>query len=139
MSLVQPVVCRLVPEAFEASMLLKTELSLLIFSSRELQEHSTPGKVLNYLLVGNQRFREGRRLKRDFSRQVAATAASQHPMAVVLSGVDSRTPVEIIFDLGIGDVFSVRVAGSIVTPEVLGSIEFWVYCGRSKVNCCCWS
>ena len=103
---------------------IEDRIQFVDFSSRELQEHSTPDKVLNYLLVGNQRFREGRRLKRDFSRQVAATAASQHPMAVVLSGVDSRTPAEIIFDLGIGDVFSVRVAGSIVTPEVLGSIEF---------------
>ena len=54
-------------------------------------------------------------------------------MAVVLSGVDSRTPAEIIFDLGIGDVFSVRVAGSIVTPEVLGSIEFGCAAAGAKL------
>ena len=118
---------------FRGKYAIEDRIEFVDFSSRELQEHSTPDKVLNYLLVGNQRFREGRRLKRDFSRQVIATAASQHPMAVVLSGVDSRTPVEIIFDLGIGDVFSVRVAGSIVTPEVLGSIEFGCAAAGAKL------
>ena len=118
---------------FRGKYAIEDRIEFVDFSSRELQEHSTPDKVLNYLLVGNQRFREGRRLKRDFSRQVAATAASQHPMAVVLSGVDSRTPAEIIFDLGIGDVFSVRVAGSIVTPEVLGSIEFGCTAAGAKL------
>ena len=88
---------------------------------------------MNYLLAGNQRFQEGLRLERDFNRLVNATAESQHPMAVVLSGVDSRTPAEIIFDLGIGDVFSVRVAGSIVTPEVLGSIEFGCAAAGAKL------
>ena len=80
--------------------------------------------MLNYLLAGNKRFQEGRRLERDSNRLISATAESQHPMAVVLSGIDSRTPAEIIFDLGIGDIFNVRVAASIVTPDVLGSIEF---------------
>lgn len=112
---------------------IEDRIEFIDFSSRELQEHATPSKALSYLLAGNQRFREGRRLKRDFSRLMTATAASQHPMAVVLSGIDSRTPAEIIFDLGIGDVFSVRVAGNIVTPEVLGSIEFGCVAAGAKL------
>ena len=103
---------------------IEDRIEFVDFSSRELQEQITPEEALSYLLAGNQRFRNERRLKRDFSRQVRDTASSQHPMAVVLSCIDSRTPPEIIFDLGLGDIFSVRVAGNIVTPEVLGSIEF---------------
>ena len=103
---------------------IEDRIEFVDFSSRELQEQITPEEALSYLLAGNQRFRSERRLKRDFSRQVRDTASSQHPMAVVLSCIDSRTPPEIIFDLGLGDIFSVRVAGNIVTPEVLGSIEF---------------
>jgi carbonic anhydrase/SulP family sulfate permease len=112
---------------------IEDRIEFIDFSSRELQEHATPNKALSYLLAGNQRFREGHRLKRDFSRFITATAASQHPMAVVLSGIDSRTPAEIIFDLGIGDVLSVRVAGNIVTPEVLGSIEFGCVAAGAKL------
>ena len=112
---------------------IEDRIEFIDFSSRELQERATPSKALSYLLAGNQRFREGRRLKRDFNRFITATAASQHPMAVVLSGIDSRTPAEIIFDLGIGDVFSVRIAGNIVTPEVLGSIEFGCVAAGAKL------
>ena len=112
---------------------IEDRIEFIDFSSRELQEHATPSKALSYLLAGNQRFREGRRLQRDFNRLITATAASQHPMAVVLSGIDSRTPAEIIFDLGIGDVFSVRIAGNIVTPEVLGSIEFGCVAAGAKL------
>ncbi len=112
---------------------IEDRIQFVDFSNRELQEHSTPDEVLNYLLAGNQRFQEGRRLERDYSRLVAATAESQHPMAVVLSGIDSRAPAEIIFDLGIGDVFNVRVAANIVTPEVLGSIEFGCAAAGAKL------
>ena len=112
---------------------IKNRIEFVDFSSRELQEHSTPDKALSYLLAGNQRFQEGRRLQRDFNRQVTSTAVSQHPMAVVLSCIDSRTPAEIIFDLGLGDIFSVRVAGNIVTPEVLGSIEFGCVAAGAKL------
>ncbi|MEO2000819.1 MAG: carbonic anhydrase, partial [Pirellulales bacterium] len=112
---------------------IEDRIQFVDFSSRELQEHLTPDKVLDYLLAGNQRFQEGRRLERDYGRLVAATAESQHPMAVVLSGIDSRAPAEIIFDLGIGDVLNVRVAAHIVTPEVLGSIEFGCAAAGAKL------
>ena len=100
------------------------QIQYVDFSSRELQRELTPRRALEYLRAGNERFRTGKQLKRDLSRQVVATAVGQHPVAVVLSCIDSRSPAELLFDLGLGDVFSVRVAGNICTTEVLGSIEF---------------
>lgn len=94
------------------------------YSTRELQEAMTPEQVLQILKDGHARFKAGRRLMRDLGRQVEATAAGQHPLAVVLSCIDSRTPTELIFDLGVGDVFGVRVAGNITSPKILGSIEY---------------
>ena len=94
------------------------------FSSRELQESVTPAQVLQILKDGNHRFRTGQRLTRDLGRLVAVTAAAQHPLAVVLGCIDSRTPAELIFDLGVGDIFVVRIAGNVSSPKVLGSIEF---------------
>ena len=73
---------------------------------------------------GNERARTGRRLTRNFSRQVRATAEAQHPIAVALSCIDSRTPVELIFDLGMGDIFSIRIAGNITSPKILASAEY---------------
>jgi carbonic anhydrase/SulP family sulfate permease len=63
-------------------------------------------------------------LNRDLARQVDATAAAQHPFAVVLSCIDSRAPAELIFDAGVGDIFSARVAGNIVSRKMLGSVEY---------------
>src|SRR5690606_5709150 len=81
-------------------------------------------QVLEYLKRGNERFRAGERLNRNLNRQVNATSAAQHPLAVVLSCIDSRAPVEIILDVGVGDIFTVRVAGNVTSPKVLGSIEY---------------
>jgi carbonic anhydrase/SulP family sulfate permease len=100
------------------------QIQFVDFSTRELQQELTPMRALEYLRAGNERFRTGRQLKRDLGRQMVATAVGQHPVAVVLSCIDSRSPAELLFDLGLGDVFSVRVAGNICTPEVLGSMEF---------------
>lgn len=94
------------------------------YSTRELQGQLTPQQVLQILVDGNDRFRTGRRLTRDLGRQMLATAHGQHPIAVILSCIDSRSPAELIFDLGLGDIFSVRVAGNVVSPKVLGSIEY---------------
>jgi carbonic anhydrase len=100
------------------------QIQYIDFSTRELQSAITPEQVLQILKDGNERFRTGRRLTRDLGRQVNATAQSQHPLAVVLSCIDSRTPAELILDLGVGDIFSIRVAGNICSPEVLGSMEY---------------
>jgi carbonic anhydrase/SulP family sulfate permease len=99
-------------------------INFVDFSSRELQQDLTPERVLAYLRAGNERFRTGTQLKRDLGRQMVATAVGQHPVAVVLSCIDSRSPAEILFDMGLGDIFSVRVAGNVATDEVLGSMEF---------------
>ncbi|MBS4168722.1 bifunctional SulP family inorganic anion transporter/carbonic anhydrase [Parachlamydia sp. AcF125] len=93
-------------------------------SSPEMQKNLTPDRILEILQEGNLRFREGTRLTRDLDRQLNVTSRGQFPMAVVLSCIDSRSPVELIFDLSLGDIFSVRIAGNVVSPKVLGSIEY---------------
>jgi carbonic anhydrase/SulP family sulfate permease len=109
---------------FRSRYQIKDSLQFVDFSSRELQQDLTPKRAFEYLQEGNKRFRTGQRLYRDLGRQMVATAVGQHPIAVVLSCIDSRSPAELLFDLGLGDIFSVRVAGNIATDEVLGSIEF---------------
>lgn len=99
-------------------------LQFVDHSTRELRDQLTPERVLSILQEGNERFRSGKRLVRDFGKQLQSTSAGQHPMAVVLSCIDSRSPAELIFDLGLGDIFSVRVAGNVISPKVLGSMEF---------------
>lgn len=93
-------------------------------ATAELQSEAGPAEVLQILERGNERFRNGERLLRDFRRQMLATAPAQAPLAVVLSCIDSRAPTEHIFDLGIGDIFSVRMAGNVAKEKVLGSIEY---------------
>ena len=93
-------------------------------ATRELQSRFTPEQVLDVLRRGNERFRTGQRLKRDLGRQLNATAFGQYPLAVALSCIDSRSPIELIFDLGLGDIFGIRVAGNVLSPKVLGSMEY---------------
>jgi carbonic anhydrase/SulP family sulfate permease len=100
------------------------QIQYVDYSTRELQDAITPQQVLTILKDGNERVRLGRRLTRDFNRQVRATAEGQHPLAVALSCIDSRTPVELIFDLGMGDIFSIRMAGNITSRKVLASAEY---------------
>lgn len=109
---------------FRSKYQLRDQVHYLDYSTRELQDQITPHQVLQILKEGHLRFQNGNRLTRDLPRQARATAGRQHPLAVLLSCIDSRTPAELIFDLGIGDVLSVRVAGNVVTPEVLGSMEY---------------
>lgn len=111
---------------------IQDKIQYVDFSTRDVQEQMTPAQALQLLLDGNERFRTGQQLSRNFERQMAATAAGQHPLAVVLSCIDSRTPAELIFDMGIGDLFSVRVAGNIVSAKVLGSMEYG--CARAGSN-----
>lgn len=90
---------------------------------REAQQKLTPDDVLDILKRGNERFTKGKWSEKYFKHQVNATAYGQNPFAVVLSCIDSRTSPEIIFDTGLGDVISIRIAGNIVTKGVLGSME----------------
>lgn len=103
---------------------LQDEIQFVDYTTRELQERMTPEQVLQFLREGNERFRNGQRLSRDLGRQMLTAAQSQHPLAVVLSCIDSRTSVELIFDVGLGDVFSVRIVGNVISSKVLGSIEY---------------
>ncbi len=103
------------------------------YSTRELQEKLRPEQVVQILKDGNERFRSGRRLRRDLTKQATATADGKHPLAVVLSCVDSRIPNELIFDLGLGDIFSVRIAGNVISPKVLGSMELGTAVSGAKL------
>lgn len=103
---------------------LQDEIQYVDYSTRELQGKLTPDQVLRILKDGNERFRTGHRLTRDFGRQLHATSRGQHPLAVVLSCIDSRSPAELVFDLGLGDIFSVRIAGNVTSEKVLGSMEY---------------
>ena len=96
------------------------------YSTRELLDRITPQQALDILLEGNRRFREGERITRDYTRQMDGTSEGQSPLAVILGCIDSRVPAEIIFDLGIGDILSVRVAGNVIGTKSLGSIEYGV-------------
>jgi carbonic anhydrase len=84
----------------------------------------TPGAALERLKEGNARFVAGKRASRDLRAQVKATAEGQYPFAAILSCMDSRTSAELVFDQGIGDIFSVRVAGNIIDEDDLGSLEY---------------
>jgi carbonic anhydrase/SulP family sulfate permease len=103
---------------------LQDRIQFIDYTSREVQNALTPQRVIEVLRDGNDRFRNGNPIVRDHGRQVEETASGQFPMAVVLSCIDSRTPAEIIFDLGLGDIFSVRIAGNVAKEKVLGSLEF---------------
>lgn len=103
------------------------------YSTRELRDQVTPQQVLDWLKEGNHRFCSGKQISRDFKRQIAGTAGGQTPMAVILSCIDSRVPVEVVFDLGIGDVFTARVAGNVLSDKTLGSLEYGVVVAGAKL------
>ena len=84
------------------------------------------------LKAGNERFVSGNLIDRDYAAQVSETASGQFPFAVVLGCIDSRVPPELVFDQGIGDIFSPRIAGNFVNPDILGSMEFATKVAGSK-------
>ena len=95
-----------------------------VVQTKESQSAMTPAKALDALKEGNKRFRAGTSVQKNLPAKVKASAAGQYPFAVVLSCMDSRVPVETIFDQSIGDLFSIRVAGNVVNPDNLGSLEY---------------
>lgn len=103
---------------------LEDHILFVDYTTRELRDKLTPDNVVEILKAGNKRFLMGDRLNRDLLRQLSATAASQYPMAVILSCIDSRAPTEMIFDLGLGDVFTIRIAGNVAKDKVIGSMEY---------------
>jgi len=101
--------------------------------TKETQKNLTPQDAHNILAEGNKRFVQNKMARRDLKAQVKETSKGQYPFAVILSCIDSRVPVELVFDQGIGDVFSVRVAGNIVNEDVLGSMEYACKVAGSKI------
>lgn len=101
--------------------------------SKESQSTLTPEMALQYLKEGNSRFVNNLRANRDLLSQVNATRDGQYPFATVLSCMDSRTSVELIFDQGLGDIFSIRIAGNVLNHDILGSMEFGTKLAGSKI------
>lgn len=97
------------------------------------QENLTPKDAHNILVQGNERFVSNVKAQRDLLRQVTETRVGQFPFAIILSCIDSRVPAELVFDQGIGDIFSVRVAGNVVNQDVLGSMEYACKVAGSKI------
>lgn len=92
--------------------------------TRETQATMTPQKSLDYLKEGNQRFQNNLKANRNLLEQVNDTSDGQFPFATILSCIDSRVSAELVFDQGLGDIFSVRIAGNFVNEDILGSMEF---------------
>jgi len=101
--------------------------------TKETQETTTPGMALQFLREGNYRFVNNLKAHRNLLQQVNETRDGQFPFATILSCIDSRTGAELIFDQGLGDIFSIRLAGNVVTEGVLGSIEFGCKVAGSKL------
>ena len=101
--------------------------------TKEAQAAMTPQAVLDDLMQGNERYRANKLTARDLPAQVAATSSGQSPKAIILSCVDSRVPVEKVFDQGVGDIFVARVAGNAENEDLLGSIEYAVGVAGSKL------
>lgn len=97
------------------------------------QQNMTPAQALELLKAGNYRFVNNLKINRNLLQQVNETSEGQHPFAVILSCIDSRTSAELIFDQGLGDVFSVRIAGNILNEDILGSMEFACAVAGAKI------
>ncbi|MBT8195046.1 MAG: carbonic anhydrase [Bacteroidia bacterium] len=101
--------------------------------TKELQDKMSPNDALNDLMKGNERYISSDMNGHNFSAQISASTNAQFPKAVVLACIDSRVPVEYIFDQGIGDIFVARVAGNVDDPALLGSMEYGLGVAGSKL------
>lgn len=101
--------------------------------TKDIQATLTPRQAFEILADGNRRFVSNLRLNRNLLQQVNETSEGQYPFAIVLSCIDSRTSAELIFDQGLGDIFSVRIAGNVLNEDILGSMEFACQLAGSKL------
>ena len=101
--------------------------------TKQIQDSLTSSDALRMLIEGNDRFIQNIKAQRNLKEQVAETSKGQFPFAVVLGCIDSRVPTELVFDQGIGDIFSARVAGNIVNEDILASIEYSCKVAGSKI------
>ncbi|MEM1257067.1 MAG: carbonic anhydrase family protein [Bacteroidota bacterium] len=105
----------------------------MITQTKETQSALTPSGALKLLKEGNERFVAKKMIDRDLLEQVKQTATGQYPFATILSCIDSRVSAELVFDQGIGDIFSARVAGNIANADLLGSMEFACKLAGTKI------
>ncbi len=101
--------------------------------TKEIQENLTPKDAHRILVDGNKRFVANVKAQRNLKEQVLETSVGQYPFAVILSCIDSRVPAELVFDQGIGDIFSVRIAGNIINQDILASMEYACKVAGSKI------
>lgn len=101
--------------------------------TKETQDKVTPQMALEYLKEGNARFLNNLKASRNLLKQVNQTSDGQFPFAAVLSCIDSRTSAELIFDQGLGDIFSIRIAGNVLNDDILGSMEYACGVANSKI------
>ncbi len=101
--------------------------------TKETQAALNPKSAITLLKEGNQRFVDNNKADRDLLDQVKDTTSGQYPFATILSCIDSRVSAELVFDQGVGDIFSARVAGNIVNEDILGSMEFACKLAGTKV------
>ncbi len=101
--------------------------------TKEMQNSISPARALELLKDGNDRFVNNLKINRNLLQQANETSDGQHPFAVILSCIDSRTSAELIFDQGLGDIFSIRIAGNVVNKDILGSMEFGCKVAGAKI------
>lgn len=101
--------------------------------TKEIQNNITPSEAIERLKEGNKRYVMQTMLSRNYNEQVKITGSGQAPYAVILGCIDSRAPLELIFDQGVGDIFGTRVAGNIINEDVLGSLEYSCKAAGSKL------
>lgn len=101
--------------------------------TKESQDKISPLQALEYLKEGNKRFLNNLKIDRNLLKQVNQTSDGQFPFATILSCIDSRTSAELIFDQGLGDIFSIRIAGNIINDDILGSMEYSCDIANSKI------
>ena len=101
--------------------------------TKEMQQTITPSKAIEILKSGNKRFIQNLKINRNLLQQANETILGQFPFATILSCIDSRTSAELIFDQGLGDIFSIRIAGNVLNEDILGSMEFACKIAGSKL------
>ena len=109
---------------FKSNYAIHDHINFINVTTYDVQASLSPKQVLKVLCEGNQRFLQDTRIHRSLNIDIKHTSATQHPIAVVLGCIDSRVPVETVFDMSFGDLFCVRVAGNVVNEDVLASIEY---------------
>ena len=120
-------------EGFKDHYELGKKINFITVTTYDVQSQLTPIDVLNILQEGNQRFVNNTLIHKNYPQQIQATLKSQHPLAVVLSCIDSRVPIELIFDLSLGDAFVIRIAGNVLNEDIIGSLEFACYEAGAKL------